>query len=109
MTIKKSLKVIALVSAVIITACKKEETKDPIKTETNVITIQSEEHAPINLRSTSNFVILAGSLISNVPTSSLTGNIGLSPAAGSFITGFGNTEITGNVYSRCNWSSRFYN
>ncbi len=55
--------------------------------------------APINLGSTSGYAILAGSLVSNVPTSKVTGNIGLSPAAGSAITGFGLTELTGTFYT----------
>ncbi|MGA2623272.1 MAG: ice-binding family protein [Bacteroidota bacterium] len=66
--------------------------------------------APVNLRSDSGFVILAGSLISNVPTSAITGDIGLSPAAGSFITGFSlvlpaggasstSSQVTGNIYA----------
>jgi hypothetical protein len=54
---------------------------------------------PLNLLSTVNFAILAGSKISNIPTSAVTGNIGLGPAAGSYITGFGLTEITGTVYT----------
>jgi hypothetical protein len=55
--------------------------------------------APINLRSTADFAILAGSLISNIPTSAITGDIGLSPAAGSEITGFGLTEVTGTIFA----------
>ncbi|MDA3884666.1 MAG: ice-binding family protein [Candidatus Delongbacteria bacterium] len=51
------------------------------------------------LSSNDNFVILAGSLISNIPTSAITGNIGLSPAAGSYITGFGALEVTGTIYT----------
>ncbi|WP_295461148.1 ice-binding family protein [uncultured Thiodictyon sp.] len=54
---------------------------------------------PLDLLSTAGFAILAGSKISSIPTSAVTGNIGLSPAAGSFITGFGLTEITGTVYT----------
>jgi hypothetical protein len=56
------------------------------------------------------YVILAKSAISNVPTSAITGNLGLSPAAASFITGLtlvlpaGGTfatsaQLTGNVYA----------
>jgi uncharacterized protein YcfL len=55
--------------------------------------------APIQLGSTSGYALLAGSLITNVPTSKVTGNVGLSPAAGSAITGFGLTEITGTIYT----------
>jgi len=53
----------------------------------------------VTLVGASNFAILAGSKISNVPTSAINGDIGLSPAAGSFITGFGLTEITGTIYT----------
>lgn len=59
----------------------------------------SQSLTPVNLRSDSNFAVLAGSLVSNVPTSAVTGNIGLSPAAGSNITGFGQTEVTGTIYT----------
>jgi hypothetical protein len=55
--------------------------------------------APINLGSAANFVVLAGSLISNVPTSAITGNVGLSPAAGSAITGLSQIEVTGIIYT----------
>jgi hypothetical protein len=54
---------------------------------------------PVNLRSTAGFAVLAGSLVSNVPTSAVTGNIGLSPATGGNITGFGATEVTGTIYT----------
>ena len=55
--------------------------------------------APVDLLSTADFAILAGSMVSNVPTSAVTGDIGLSPAAGSYITGFGLTEVTGTIYT----------
>lgn len=64
-----------------------------------VIPVQSTVQAAVNLQSTSGFVVLAGSLISNVPTSAITGDVGLSPAARSFITGFGLTEVTGTIYA----------
>src|SRR5256885_11667239 len=53
----------------------------------------------VNLGSTAKFAVLAGSLISNVPGSAITGDVGLSPSAGSMITGFGENEITGTVYT----------
>lgn len=40
------------------------------------------------LRSAADFVILAKSAISTVPTSEITGDIGVSPAAATYITGF---------------------
>ena len=54
---------------------------------------------PVNLGSTSTYAILAGSLVSNVPPSIVTGDVGLSPAAGSAITGFGVTEVVGHIYT----------
>ncbi|HKP98248.1 MAG TPA: ice-binding family protein [Fibrobacteria bacterium] len=55
--------------------------------------------ASVNLRSTAKFAVLAGSLISNIPASAITGDIGLSPAAGSNITGFGTAEVTGTIFT----------
>jgi hypothetical protein len=43
---------------------------------------------PIDLGTASNYAILAKSQISNVPTSVVTGDLGLSPAAASYVTGF---------------------
>jgi len=60
---------------------------------------QTTVQETVNLGLSTNFAILAGSSISNVPTSDITGNIGLSPAAGSYITGFGLNEITGTIYT----------
>jgi Ice-binding-like len=82
---------------VLITGCKKDDTSTgpaPVS-----IPIQTTSQATVNLQSTQGFVILAGSLISNIPTSAITGNIGLSPSARSFITGFGLTEVTGTIYA----------
>jgi len=44
--------------------------------------------APVNLGTSGNYVILAKSGISTVPASAITGNMGLSPAAATSITGF---------------------
>src|SRR5689334_4518073 len=66
--------------------------------------------APVGLGAAGNYVILAKSAISNVPTSAITGNLGLSPAAASFITGFAlvlppggasstSAQVTGSVYA----------
>jgi hypothetical protein len=66
--------------------------------------------SPVVLGSAANYVILAKSATSTVPTSAITGNIGLSPAAATFITGFSlvlpaggafstSTQVTGNVYA----------
>ena len=54
---------------------------------------------PLNLGLAGNFVILAKSGVSTVPTSAITGNVGLSPAAASYITGFSMTADSSNVFS----------
>ncbi|KAF9063308.1 antifreeze protein [Rhodocollybia butyracea] len=55
--------------------------------------------AAINLGTAGNFAILAQSGISTVPASSITGNIGVSPAAGSFLTGFSLTLSSTGVFA----------
>lgn len=45
------------------------------------------------------FVVLAGTGITNVPTSVITGNVGLSPAAGSNYSGLTSAEVTGTIYA----------
>ncbi|MFH1320934.1 MAG: ice-binding family protein [Bacteroidota bacterium] len=97
----KLLTTLAIVSVALIAGCKKdkiEPTPDPTPTPI-VIPVQTTVQAAVNLQSSADYAILAGSLISNVPTSAVTGNIGLSPAAGSYISGFGEEEITGIVYT----------
>ncbi len=65
---------------------------------------------PVPLGASSDFVILAKTGISTVPTSAITGNLGVSPAAATFLTGFSltlplnspfatSTQVTGNVYA----------
>jgi hypothetical protein len=51
--------------------------------------------SPVLLGTSINYVILAKTAISTVPTSAVTGDIGISPAAASFVTGFGLTLATG--------------
>lgn|GEM_PF-2348678 len=64
----------------------------------------------VDLGSAADFVILAKSEISTVPTSEITGNVGVSPAAATYITGFDlvddasgefsmSPQITGNVFA----------
>lgn len=47
---------------------------------------------PVLLRSAANYAVLAKSAVSNVPSSAVTGNLGLSPAAATYVTGFGLTK-----------------
>lgn len=66
--------------------------------------------APVNLRTAGNFVILAKSGISTVPTSAITGDIGVSPIDSTALTGFSlsadatgqfatSPQVTGHVYA----------
>jgi hypothetical protein len=51
--------------------------------------------SPVVLGTAGNFVILAKAGISTVPDSVITGNIGISPAAETYLTGFSQTDATG--------------
>ncbi len=54
--------------------------------------------APLNLGTAANYAILAQSAVTDVPSSAVTGNIGLSPATGAGI-GITCGEVTGSIYS----------
>ncbi len=55
--------------------------------------------SPVGLGTAGNYVVLAKAAVSTVPTSKVTGNIGLSPAAGSFLTGWSLAMDSTNVFS----------
>lgn len=55
--------------------------------------------AVVDLGAAGNYVILAKTMISNVPTSAITGDLGLSPAATSFVTGLASVDFTGYATS----------
>lgn len=74
----------------------------------NFTTSTTSTLSAVALGTSADYVILAKTAISNVPTSAITGDLGLSPAAESFITGFTltaatgyatATEVTGKVYA----------
>lgn len=64
--------------------------------------------APVLLGTSGNYAILAKTAVSTVPPSAITGNVGVSPAATSFLTGFSLTmvgttsatspQVTGSLY-----------
>jgi hypothetical protein len=84
---KKSIKVLLIALTVIFTL----GWTSPVKAAT----------ATVNLATAGNFAILAGSAVTNVPTSAITGNVGLYPAAGSFYdSGVTQAQVTGTIYSR---------
>ncbi len=55
--------------------------------------------APVSLGTAGNFAVLAKTEISTVPNSAITGDIGISPAAETYITGFSLTDATGYATS----------
>ena len=61
--------------------------------------VASTTPAPVNLGTAGNFVILAKSGITNVPTSVITGDIGTSPITGAAMTGLTCAQVTGTIYS----------
>lgn len=54
--------------------------------------------SPVNLNSAANYIILAESAITDVPTSAITGDVGLSPATGAGV-GIACVEVTGVVHA----------
>jgi hypothetical protein len=54
---------------------------------------------PVNLRTAGNYVILAKTAINNSAISAVTGDLGISPAATTYITGFALTDATGYATS----------
>jgi len=55
--------------------------------------------AAIDLGSTVRFAILAASEVTDIPTSAITGDVGLSPAARSYIAGLMSPEVVGSIYA----------
>ncbi len=53
----------------------------------------------VQLGTATPFAVLAGTEVTDVPTSSITGDVGLSPASGSFYAGLTQAEVTGTIYS----------
>jgi hypothetical protein len=109
-----ALTIIMIISLTLMSACTSATptpTPTPIPPNTTTMTVQpatTTTQAPVNLGSAGDFVILAKSAVSTVPASVITGDVGLSPAATSFITGFSLTmvgtlsatspQVTGSLY-----------
>lgn len=60
---------------------------------------QAASPAPVGLGTTDPFAILSGAGVTDVPTSAITGNVGVSPATGASITGLTCPEVTGTIYT----------
>jgi hypothetical protein len=69
-------------------------------TTPDALVVTALAQAPVALGAAGGYVILAKSKISNVPRSVIIGNVGLSPSAGSFITGFALIRSTGGTFAR---------
>jgi hypothetical protein len=54
---------------------------------------------PVYLGAAGRFAILSSSAITNIPTSAITGDVGLSPGARSSIAGLTNPEVTGTIFA----------
>lgn len=64
------------------------------------LAVSVEAVATVNLLTTSNFAILAGSAINNTGTTAITGDVGLSPSAGTFYNaGFSSATVIGTIYT----------
>jgi hypothetical protein len=68
---------------------------DGIKVRPGVVSVR----LPVNLGTAGNFVILANTGVSTTGTTAVVGDIGVSPAAASFITGFGLIADSTNTFS----------
>ncbi|MEP7204916.1 MAG: ice-binding family protein [Candidatus Saccharibacteria bacterium] len=53
----------------------------------------------VNLGTAGSFAILAGAGITNVPTSVIKGDVGLSPITGALITGLTTADVTGTIFA----------
>ncbi|MGD0313125.1 MAG: ice-binding family protein [Acidimicrobiales bacterium] len=53
----------------------------------------------VQLGTATPFAVLAYSAVTDVPTSAITGDVGLSPAAGTNYAGLSQAEVTGTIYS----------
>lgn len=84
MRLKKVFTIVAILLVVIMAGCKKDKNPDV---------------SAVNLGTAGNYVILAKTAINNTGTSAITGDLGLSPAATSFVTGLALTNATGYATS----------
>jgi hypothetical protein len=88
MKLKKIIPIIAMLLIVFTAGCKK-----------NSDTGTKSRLTEIDLGTAGNYVILAKTAISNNATSAITGDLGLSPAATSYVTGFALTNLIGYATS----------
>ncbi|MDP1676448.1 MAG: ice-binding family protein [Bacteroidota bacterium] len=81
---------VVLPAFLFIAGCKKDDT---------VVAGPITDHSAVNLHSASSFAIIAKSGVSATGVTSISGDIGLSPAAASYVTGFGLIMDATNTFS----------
>jgi len=101
----KIFSAIAIVSAVLISGCKKEDKTTPAPTgggTTNptVMPTQTTAHAAVSLAGANTLAILAGSGITNTGATIITGDMGLSP--GTSVGGFPPGILNGTLHINTN-------
>jgi hypothetical protein len=65
----------------------------------NSLTALAAGPATVNLLTADSFAVLGSSEVTNVPTSAITGDVGLTPAAGSFYQGITTAQVSGTIYA----------
>ena len=98
MRTSKLLTTLAIASVVFIAGCNNKEgfERDNLGSDQTLrSTTVSLAKGPVDLGTAGNYVILAKSAINNISTSAVTGDMGLSQAATSYVTGFALTNATG--------------
>lgn len=65
----------------------------------NFFAVSTVEQEAVPLGTASDFAILSSSDITNIPTSSITGDVGISPGVRSSISGLTLPEVTGTIYA----------
>jgi hypothetical protein len=94
---------LVLLFFVFITGCAKESSNPSPNQATGLTAVNATSHnihfAPIDLKSAANFTILSESGISTTGTTSIIGDIGVSPIASTAITGFGLIQDASNQFS----------
>src|SRR5680860_141323 len=86
MKFKNLFSIVALASVVLISGCEKDD-------------INTSSRGSVDLGTAGNYTIFAKAAITNTSTSAITGDMAISPAAESFITGFALTDATGYATS----------
>ncbi len=99
-TLPHTMWLMALLLVVTITGCEKDDaTTGGLSSITSGLDTKAKGRATVNLRSAGNFVILSKSGISTTGTTSIVGNIGVSPIAATAMTGFGLIMDASNTFS----------